>query len=173
MSIVDNLQSDKKEAMMPCQLLHRINPEQNMARFYRVEVTPDLVIDLDDLAAKAAATGARHLLVSHMRGHICDLDRLAVLCDRLKPGGDGKVLFEVHCGYCHLTGGMGTNLLTKQQVMAGNSPDKGLLANRIDLTSDYVKTVVRMGKGAMPQQTKVDLTDAELDAVARYLGKGK
>lgn len=91
--------------------------------------------------------------------------------DRLRSGGDGKVLFEVHCGYCHLTGGMGTNLLTKQQVMAGNMPDKGLLANRTDLTSDYVKTVVRMGKGAMPQQTKVDLTDAELDAVAKYLGK--
>jgi len=81
--------------------------------------------------------------------------------DRLKPGGDGKVLFEVHCGYCHLTGGMGTNLLTKQQVMAG------------DLTADYVRQVVRMGKNAMPQQTKVDITDAELDAVARYLGKGK
>lgn len=91
--------------------------------------------------------------------------------DRLKPGGDGKVLFEVHCGYCHLAGGMGTNLLTKQQMMAGNSPDQGLLANRTDLTRDYVKTVVRMGKGAMPQQTKVDLTDAELDAVAKYLGK--
>lgn len=91
--------------------------------------------------------------------------------DRLRPGGDGKVLFEVHCGYCHLTGGMGTNLLTKQQVMAGNSPDQGLLANRRDLTADYVRTVVRMGKGAMPQQTKVDLTDAELEAVAKYLGK--
>ena len=91
--------------------------------------------------------------------------------DRLKPGGDGKVLFEVHCGYCHLAGGMGTNLLTKQQVMAGNAPDKGLLANRTDLTRDYVKAVVRMGKGAMPQQTKVDLTDPELEAVAIYLGK--
>lgn len=91
--------------------------------------------------------------------------------DRLKPGRDGKVLFEAHCGYCHLVGGMGTNLLTKQQMMAGNTPDKGLLSNRDDLTADYVKTVVRMGKGAMPQQTKVDLTDTELDAVARYLGK--
>lgn len=91
--------------------------------------------------------------------------------DRLKPGGDGKVLFEVHCGYCHLAGGMGTNLLTKQQLMAGNAPDKGLLANRTDLTRDYVKAVVRMGKGAMPQQTKVDLTDPELEAVASYLGK--
>lgn len=91
--------------------------------------------------------------------------------DRLRPGGDGKTLFEVHCGYCHLTGGMGTNLLTKQRMMMGEAPDKGLLANRTDLTGDYVKSVVRMGKGAMPGQTKVDVTDAELDAVAKYLGK--
>jgi mono/diheme cytochrome c family protein len=91
--------------------------------------------------------------------------------DRLKPGGDGKVLFEVHCGYCHLVGGMGTNLLTKQRMMMGETPDKGLLANRTDLTADYVKSVVRMGKGAMPAQTKVDVTEAELDAVSRYLGK--
>lgn len=91
--------------------------------------------------------------------------------DRLRPGGDGKTLFEVHCGYCHLTGGMGTNLLTKQRMMMGETPDKGLLANRTDLTADYVKSVVRIGKGAMPGQTKVDVTDAELDAVAKYLGK--
>lgn len=91
--------------------------------------------------------------------------------DRLAPGRDGKALFEVHCGYCHLVGGMGTNLLTKQQMMAGNPPENGLLSNREDLTADYVKAVVRMGKGAMPQQTKVDLTDAELEAVSKYLGK--
>lgn len=91
--------------------------------------------------------------------------------DRLKPGGDGKTLFEVHCGYCHLLGGMGTNLLTKQRMMMGETPDKGLLANRTDLTADYVKSVVRIGKGAMPGQTKVDVTDAELDAVSKYLGK--
>lgn len=91
--------------------------------------------------------------------------------DRLRPGGDRKTLFEVHCGYCHLTGGMGTNLLTKQRMMMGETPDKGLLVNRTDLTADYVKSVVRMGKGAMPGQTKVDVTDAELDAVAKYLGK--
>lgn len=48
-----------------------------------VEVTQDLVIDLDDLARKAAATGARHLLLSHMRGHIADMDRLMALCDGL------------------------------------------------------------------------------------------
>ncbi|EAR52805.1 aminotransferase, DegT/DnrJ/EryC1/StrS family protein [Oceanicola granulosus HTCC2516] len=44
-----------------------------------VEVTEGLVIDLDDLAAKAGAADV--LLLSHMRGHICDMDRLMALCD--------------------------------------------------------------------------------------------
>jgi len=43
-----------------------------------VEVTDDLVIDLDDLAAKAGQ--AKVLLLSHMRGHICDMDRLMAIC---------------------------------------------------------------------------------------------
>ena len=93
--------------------------------------------------------------------------------DRLAAGRDGKALFEVHCGYCHLPAGMGTNLLTKQQMEAGQPPEMGLLANRTDLAAGYVETVVRLGKGAMPPQTRVDITDAELDAVAGYLGKGK
>ena len=44
-----------------------------------VGVTEDLVIDLHDLAAKLPQ--ARVLLLSHMRGHICDMDRLMALCD--------------------------------------------------------------------------------------------
>jgi dTDP-4-amino-4,6-dideoxygalactose transaminase len=46
------------------------------ARPVLVEITPDLVIDLDDLAAKACSSGARVVLLSHMRGHLCDMDRL-------------------------------------------------------------------------------------------------
>ncbi|WP_408590693.1 c-type cytochrome [Novosphingobium sp.] len=93
--------------------------------------------------------------------------------DRLAVDRDGKALFENHCGYCHLTFGMGTNLLMKQRLAIGAAPQSALLANRDDLTADYVKGVVRMGKGAMPQQTRVDLTDAELASVAAYLGRGK
>ncbi|WP_226621156.1 DegT/DnrJ/EryC1/StrS family aminotransferase [Alloyangia pacifica] len=44
-----------------------------------VGVTEDLVIDLDDLAAKLPQ--ARVLMLSHMRGHLCDMDRLMALCD--------------------------------------------------------------------------------------------
>ena len=42
-----------------------------------VEVTGDLVIDLEDLAAKADQ--ARVLMLSHMRGHICDMDALMAI----------------------------------------------------------------------------------------------
>ena len=48
-----------------------------------VEVTEDLTLDFDDLAAKAQATGARVLMLSHMRGHLCDMEALVTLCDRL------------------------------------------------------------------------------------------
>lgn len=43
-----------------------------------VETTEGLTIDFDDLRAKAP--GARALLISHMRGHICDMDRLVAIC---------------------------------------------------------------------------------------------
>ena len=44
-----------------------------------VEVTEDLTIDLEDLAAKADQ--AKVLMLSHMRGHLCDMDRLMEICN--------------------------------------------------------------------------------------------
>ncbi|WP_116131374.1 DegT/DnrJ/EryC1/StrS aminotransferase family protein [Tropicimonas sp. IMCC34043] len=44
-----------------------------------VEVTGDLTLDLHDLAAKAGQ--AKVLLLSHMRGHLCDMERLMAICD--------------------------------------------------------------------------------------------
>ncbi|WP_375280512.1 DegT/DnrJ/EryC1/StrS family aminotransferase [Pseudooctadecabacter sp.] len=44
-----------------------------------VGVTDNLLIDLDDLAAKLDQ--AQVLLLSHMRGHICDMEALMALCD--------------------------------------------------------------------------------------------
>jgi len=93
--------------------------------------------------------------------------------DRLNTPMEGEALYSNRCGACHFDWGMGTNLITKQQLALGNPPTMGLLTNREDLTADYVKSVVRMGKGAMPRQTRVDITDSELEKVATYLGKGK
>jgi dTDP-4-amino-4,6-dideoxygalactose transaminase len=47
-----------------------------------VDITDDLTIDLDDLDRKARESGARHLLLSHMRGHIADMDAVVALCRR-------------------------------------------------------------------------------------------
>ena len=53
------------------------------ARPIFVEVTENLTLDFDDLTAKAHSTGARVLMLSHMRGHLCDMEALVALCDRL------------------------------------------------------------------------------------------
>lgn len=45
-----------------------------------VESTENLVIDLDDLARKVAKATSRFLLLSHMRGHIADMDALMSVC---------------------------------------------------------------------------------------------
>ena len=48
-----------------------------------VEVTEDLTLDFADLEAKVKATGSRLLMLSHMRGHLCDMEALGTLCDAL------------------------------------------------------------------------------------------
>jgi mono/diheme cytochrome c family protein len=91
--------------------------------------------------------------------------------DRLVPGRDADALFSNRCGACHLAGGMGTNMLTKERMALGAPPESGLLVNRSDLTRSYITTVVRHGKRAMPSLSRVEVTDAELAAIARWLGK--
>lgn len=105
-----------------------------------VEITPDLVIDLDDLAAKAEASGARHLLLSHMRGHIADMPRLMALCDRMgitviedcahtmganwagKPTGTfGRVGCFSLQAYKHVNGGEGGLLATDDADVAARA----------------------------------------------------
>ncbi|MCI5086185.1 MAG: DegT/DnrJ/EryC1/StrS family aminotransferase [Rhodovulum sp.] len=46
-----------------------------------VDVTRDLVIDLTHLERMIGVTGARVLMLSHMRGHLCDMDALMAICD--------------------------------------------------------------------------------------------
>jgi dTDP-4-amino-4,6-dideoxygalactose transaminase len=47
-----------------------------------IEITDSYKIDLADLDRKAASSGAKVLLLSHMRGHICDMDALTAICTR-------------------------------------------------------------------------------------------
>ncbi len=49
--------------------------------FCFVESTRDIVIDVEDLAKKADATGAKFLMLSHMRGRVAELDQVKAVCD--------------------------------------------------------------------------------------------
>ncbi len=45
-----------------------------------VEIDENLRLDLDDFERKASTGAAKVMLVSHMRGHLCDMERLAAIC---------------------------------------------------------------------------------------------
>jgi len=49
-----------------------------------VEVDENYRIDLEDLERKAQESGARFLMLSHMRGHLVDMDRIMTICQRFK-----------------------------------------------------------------------------------------
>jgi dTDP-4-amino-4,6-dideoxygalactose transaminase len=45
-----------------------------------VDVADDYKVDLDDLELKAKTSGASFFMLSHMRGHIADMDRIVEIC---------------------------------------------------------------------------------------------
>lgn len=94
-----------------------------------VEVTKDLVTDLDDLERKAGASGARFFMLSHMRGHIADMDKVQEICRRF-----GITLIEdcAHTGGARwggrLTGTFGAvGCFSTQTYKHMNSGEGGLL----------------------------------------------
>ncbi|MGC6452842.1 MAG: DegT/DnrJ/EryC1/StrS family aminotransferase [Candidatus Puniceispirillaceae bacterium] len=105
-----------------------------------VDIDSDYHIDLQDLEAKATATGARFLLLSHMRGHIADMDRLTEICDRQgicliedcahtmgaswrgrKSGNFGKAAAFSTQTYKHMNSGEGGFLTTNDPVVAARA----------------------------------------------------
>ncbi len=54
--------------------------ENTGAKIVLVDIVDDYTIDLDDLAQKAAAPDVKWLMLSHMRGHITDMDRVMEIC---------------------------------------------------------------------------------------------
>ena len=47
-----------------------------------VDITEDFVIDLRDLERKIDSSGSGFLLLSHMRGHLCDMDEVVRICKK-------------------------------------------------------------------------------------------
>ena len=77
---------------------------------------------------------------------------------------EGKALFQARCGYCHLAGGTGTFMLGRRL-----GKDKALLAQRTDLSAEYIKKITRVGINSMPPHTRIEVPDSELDSIAAYL----
>lgn len=124
-----------------------------------VETTEDLRLDLDDLAAKAP--GARAVLVSHMRGHLSDVDAvrdvarahgLVVVEDcahamgarwrGLRSGNLGDVACFSTQSYKHMNSGEG-GLVT--------AADEALMARATVLSGSYALGA-RHGAGPRPER---------------------
>ena len=105
-----------------------------------VDIDSNYHIDMKDLEAKAKHTGARFLLLSHMRGHIADMDRLTEICDRLdicliedcahtmgaswrnrKSGNFGRAAAFSTQTYKHMNSGEGGFLTTNDPVVAARA----------------------------------------------------
>jgi mono/diheme cytochrome c family protein len=79
------------------------------------------------------------------------------------PPSEEARLFEAHCGICHSPKEYATSILEKR----GRKP--AVLADRTDLRAEAITSIVRSGIGSMPPQTRVDISDADLDRVIAYL----
>jgi mono/diheme cytochrome c family protein len=81
---------------------------------------------------------------------------------------DGKALFTRRCGICHLADGGGTWMLERRLGRA-----QSLLESRTDLQVPYIRRITRYGLNGMPRFTRVELPDADLEAVAAYLTRSE
>ena len=97
------------------------------------------------------------------------LGGLAVVTVALGANAQGRQrsapeIYAATCAHCHAAGGWGTRRLAAR-VPAGEAE----LLNRKDLPPAFTRLVVRRGIGPMPPLTPTDVTDDELDRLARWL----
>lgn len=76
----------------------------------------------------------------------------------------GEALFARNCAACHEAGGWGTRMLARRMPA-----ERAELRKRPAVPAALVRVVVRRGIGSMPQFTPTDLSDAELERLARWL----
>ncbi len=122
--------------------------ENSGAAIELVDIVDDYTIDLNDLEIKAAAPDVKWFLLSHMRGHITNMDRIMELCnnhdliliedcahtmgalwDKKKSGSFGKVACFSTQTYKHMNSGEGGLLVT-------DDPD--LIARAIIYSGSYM-----------------------------------
>ena len=94
-----------------------------------VEITEDYLTDLEDLETKAKQSGAKYFLLSHMRGHIADMDRVTEICRRFSISLIEDCAHTVGCRWGDkFTGTFGSvGCYSSQTYKHMNSGEGGLL----------------------------------------------
>jgi (+)-pinoresinol hydroxylase len=87
------------------------------------------------------------------------------------PAGRGKQVYDKWCEPCHARGSQYPGTTALAALYKGSKP--AALVDRTDLTPVVVKQFVRRGVSVMPFFRKTEISDAELDALAAYLSRGK
>jgi len=80
---------------------------------------------------------------------------------------DGKAVFEKWCAPCHGDGPGKPGTAALQTLYKGVKP--AMLEQRTDLAPEYTRAIVRTGVSVMPFFRKTEISDAELDALSKYL----
>lgn len=84
-----------------------------------------------------------------------------------QQSSDGKAVFEKWCAPCHGDGPGKPGTAALQALYKGVKP--ALLERRTDLAPEYTRAIVRTGVSVMPFFRKTEISEAELDALSRYL----
>jgi mono/diheme cytochrome c family protein len=84
--------------------------------------------------------------------------------DPVAPAPSGEALFAGKCAHCHDRSGWGTRALARRLP-----PDQAELLQRPAVPAALVRLAVRRGIGSMPPFTPTDLSDDELERLARWL----
>ncbi|MAW52154.1 MAG: aminotransferase [Geminicoccus sp.] len=105
-----------------------------------VEIGQDWLTDITDLRAKAASSGAKFFMLSHMRGHIADMDAILAICEEFgitlvedcahtmgakwqgkRSGNFGRVACFSTQTYKHMNSGEGGFLTTDDEELAARA----------------------------------------------------
>jgi (+)-pinoresinol hydroxylase len=99
------------------------------------------------------------------------LAALLVTAQALADEAPGRRVFSQWCEACHGVGEDRPGTLGLRAKYGGKLP--ALLEERKDLTPNEVKYYVRHGVAMMAPFRKTEITDADLDLLARYLAHSK
>jgi len=84
---------------------------------------------------------------------------------------DGHQVFDKWCAPCHAPGPNHPGTTALAALYKGTRP--GALQERTDLNPSTITLAVRQGVYSMPFFRKTEISDAELDALIRYLANPK